>query len=1116
MSNKYFIIMSAVKLPFGAEGFLFKEIFKSNGKICFICHDNDAVNTLAKNVRFFLNDIKVFEFPEWDTVPYDRISPSRDLVQRRIKTLKGISESSEYIVFCTVKSFNQKVLDNSFIKKSIKSLKEGDKIDFQELIKTLTGYGYSRVVNAEYIGELAVRGSIIDIVVGEKDEGVRLDFFGDRLESIRTYDTESQRSQKRLNHINILPMTEVLVDGECVNNFLKNYRNRFGLEKISLIEAVKYGHKFNGIENWQPLFYDDENSFKSLLGSDCLVYAPESYEQEIEEFKNFIYERYELRSDRFKENISFIEPNELFDFSHYDCSYYSRLNLAESAFKGIDNFYTKSQAEDKYSIDLLKEYLVNDPKRKNLICLSSRGTFERVKKLLDDHEISFNICSNFEGVKPGLNIVDLDIINGFSIKDYCFISEYELFGRRSEKKSRIKSKKGKDVFGDISTLDIGELIVHIEHGIGKFQGLNKIKVSGKDHDFVEIHYADGDIFYLPVENLDLLTRYGEGSEGKLDKLGSVGWQTRKAGLKKRIKEFSEKLLKIAAQRHLKTADKLDYDREFYNHFSDRFPYTETEDQERCIEECLEDFGSGKPMDRLICGDVGFGKTEVALRAACAVVGSKDFKQVAVLVPTTLLARQHYKTFMERFAGTPVRISQMSKFATRSEIIRAKKNLKEGALDIIIATHSLLAKDVSFKNLGLLIIDEEQHFGVSQKERLKELKKDCHVLTLSATPIPRTLQMSLLGIRDLSVMATPPVNRFPVRTSVIPYDVLTLREAILRETSRGGRTFYVTPRIAYLNGIVDALKEFVPEVKVAKAHGQMTSTELDRIMNDFYDGKYNVLVSTNIVESGLDIPFANTMIIDRADMYGMSQLYQMRGRVGRSNVQAYAYLTYPTGKKLTGVADKRLSLLSSLDSLGSGFTLASHDMDIRGYGNLVGDEQSGHIKEVGVELYQSMLKDAIEALKNDEEQQDIEWSPTINIGLSVQIPESYIPDISLRVHLYRQIANITDEENLEQFAEEMIDKYGKLPNSVEHLFDIVRIKNLAKKAGVEKVDLGEKALMISFKEGVKINMPAIVDFIGNSASKIKIRSDNKLLVFIEDKRGDKILKKISELLIAISI
>lgn len=1109
--------MNTLNLPAGAEGLALLPEIKKGKSICFVCADNQELESLANSIGFFSPDLEILRFPEYDTVPYDRISPSRDILGARIKTLGKLGKAHQYAVFCTVKSFSQRLLDKKFTADLGSTVKPNDSIDFQDLVAQLVSYGYSRMVNAEYLGEFAVRGSVIDIVQDDSGKGLRLDFFGDRLDSIREFDTETQRSSKRCSAAEIIPMTETLIDSDCVDRFLRRYRQKFGVEKNALIEAVKHGNKFNGIENWLPLFYEENNTLCNFLDEKTLVYVPEAIEQDLENFSQFLQERYELRNGKFKEELSFIEPNELYKLDMQEVgTCYSRLNTPRSGFFAVENLSSIAKAKGKYVVDILKQDIASSDK-KVVVALSSKGVIERVKRLFEEHELDYKFVNSFADLKAGLSIAKLSLDQGFARNEYIFYSEAELLGRVSEKTAKSRKSKHADPFKDLSSLEIGDLVVHIEHGVGRFIGLKKLSVSGKEHDFVGVEYSGGDLFYLPVENLELLTKYGEGGDGSLDKLGSIGWQKRKAELKKRIKIFSEKLLKIAAERELKTIDKIDFDKAFYQEFEDKFPYTETEDQERCINDVIADFDAGKPMDRLICGDVGFGKTEVALRAACAVVGNKEFKQVAVLVPTTLLARQHYKTFSERFAGTPVRVSQMSKFATRTEINRAKKNLKEGGIDIVIATHSLLAKDVGFKNLGLLIIDEEQHFGVGQKERLKELKQGCHVLTLSATPIPRTLQMSLLGIRDLSVMATPPVNRFPVKTSVISLDILTLREAILREVARDGRAFYVTPRIAYLDGIMDMLKQYVPEVKAVKAHGQMKAAELDKIMNDFYDGKYQVLVSTNIVESGLDVPFANTMIIDHADMYGMSQLYQIRGRVGRSNVQAYAYLTYPQGKKLTGMAEKRLSLLSSLDSLGGGFTLASHDMDLRGYGNLVGDEQSGHIKEVGVELYQQMLKDAIEALKNDKEAmvQD-DWSPTINIGLSVQIPASYIPDTALRVHLYRQIASLSDEEKLEGFASDMIDKYGKLPVEVEHLFDIVKLKNLAKSAGVEKLDLGDKALVLCFKAGIEINRDAIVSFLTNNPSKAKLRNDNKLLIFIENSDEKTLLSKIKELLIAISI
>ncbi|MEM7571118.1 MAG: transcription-repair coupling factor, partial [Pseudomonadota bacterium] len=621
-----------------------------------------------------------------------------------------------------------------------------------------------------------------------------------------------------------------------------------------------------------------------------------------------------------------------------------------------------------------------------------------------------------------------------------------------------------------------------------------IDVHGAPHDCVWLRYSGEDSLYLPVENIEVLSRFGgEDIAVTLDKLGGAGWQNRKARAKQRIREIADELIKIAAARELRKGDVCDPPDGLYEEFCARFPYEETDDQLRAIEDTLADLASGRPMDRLVCGDVGFGKTEVALRAAF--IAAMTGQQVAVICPTTLLARQHYKTFEERFRGWPLKIGHLSRLVPGKTASAVKTGTADGSVDIVIGTHALLGKSISFKNLGLVIVDEEQHFGVNHKERLKQLRANVHVLTLTATPIPRTLQLALSGLRELSIIATPPVDRLAVRTFVTPFDEMVLREALLREHYRGGQSFFVVPRIADLADAAAFLEEHVPEVKFIIGHGQMPSGELEDVMNAFYDGKYDVLLSTTIVESGLDIPSANTLIVYRADMFGLAQLYQIRGRVGRSKARAYAYLTTKPAKRLTDGALKRLEVLQSLDTLGAGFTLASHDMDLRGAGNLLGDEQSGHIKEVGVELYQQMLEEAVAAAKGAEELDD-DFSPQINLGLAVLLPESYVPDLQIRMNLYRRIASLDDKLSLDGLAAELIDRFGPIPEEAQQLLKVVEIKQLCREAGISKLEAGAKGITISFHNNQFANPAGLVEFISSSRRTAKLRPDHRLVI-LED-------------------
>jgi transcription-repair coupling factor (superfamily II helicase) len=695
--------------------------------------------------------------------------------------------------------------------------------------------------------------------------------------------------------------------------------------------------------------------------------------------------------------------------------------------------------------------------------------------------------------EAGLAVLPLEA--GFELADLAVLSEQDILGERMVR-GRAPSRRAKDFIAEASTLSVNDIVVHVDHGIGRFIGLKTVTALGSPHDCVELHYANGDKLFLPVENIELLSRYGgEDTEVQLDRLGGGGWQARKARLKKRILDMAKQLIKIAAARLMREAPKLAANDNAYHDFVARFPFDPTDDQQNAIDAVLDDLAAGRPMDRLICGDVGFGKTEVALRAAYAAAMSG--KQVAVVVPTTLLSRQHYKTFAERFQGLPIRVAQASRMVGSADLAAAKKGIADGTVDIVVGTHALLGKSIQFKDLGLLIVDEEQHFGVVHKERLKELRAEVHVLTLSATPIPRTLQLALTGVRELSIIATPPVDRLAVRTFIAPFDPMIVREALLRERYRGGKSFYVVPRIEDLAEVRAFLDSSVPEIKYAVGHGQMASTELEEVMGNFYDGKFDVLLSTTIVESGLDIPSANTLIIHRADMFGLGQLYQLRGRVGRGKTRAYALLTLPANKPPTVGAEKRLKVLQSLDSLGAGFQLASHDLDIRGAGNLLGDEQSGHIKEVGYELYQQMLEEAVANLKAGiEEPAEEQWSPTIVTGTPVLIPEAYVTDLDLRMGLYRRLSGLEDDAAIEGFAAEMIDRFGPLPPEVEQLMGVVAIKNLCRRANVEKVEAGPKGIVVAFRDRRFANPDSLVRYVAERGSFARVRPDMSV-VFIGD-------------------
>jgi transcription-repair coupling factor (superfamily II helicase) len=738
--------------------------------------------------------------------------------------------------------------------------------------------------------------------------------------------------------------------------------------------------------------------------------------------------------------------------------------------------------------------------KRALIALWSEGSRERMGHVLAEHGLH-NLAPAASWPQalalPRLQVAlaVLGIESGFETADVAVISEEDILGERLVRPRR-QIKRAENFIAEVTSLSAGDLVVHVDHGIGRFVGLRAIEAAGAPHDCLEIHYHGGDKLFLPVENIELLSRYGsEDTHVELDRLGGAAWQSRKARMKNRIREIAGELIKVAAERQLHEAPRLALGAGLYDEFCAGFPYEETDDQDAAIAAVLNDLSAGRPMDRLICGDVGFGKTEIALRAAF--IAAMNGKQVAVVVPTTLLSRQHFKTFSDRLRSYPVQVAQASRLVSAKELANVKKGLAEGQIDIVIGTHALLGKTVKFKDLGLVVVDEEQHFGVAHKEKLKTLRAEVHVLTLTATPIPRTLQLALSGVREMSIIATPPVDRLAVRTFVSPFDPVVVREALLRERYRGGQAFYVCPRIEDLAETKAFLDKNVPEVRVAVAHGQMPATALEDVMGAFYDGKFDVLLSTAIVESGLDIPNANTLIVHRADMFGLAQIYQLRGRVGRAKLRAYALLTLPASRKITPQAERRLKVLQSLDTLGAGFQLASHDLDIRGAGNLLGEEQSGHIKEVGYELYQEMLEEAVLSLKAGISAPIAEkWSPQITIGTPVLIPEDYVADLPVRLSLYRRLAEIEDDRSIESFAAELVDRFGSLPQEVEYLLQVVAIKALCRRANVEKIEVGPKGAVLAFRDNIFSNPDGLISYIAKHPEGARVRPDMKVVFFDE--------------------
>jgi transcription-repair coupling factor (superfamily II helicase) len=1095
--------------------------------LALVCRDGQRMAQIARAAEFFAPDIDILQFPAWDCQPYDRVSPHGGILAQRLTTLARLSrlKGSEkpLLVLTTVNAILQRVPTRQFMAAQALSIAPGHVIGMNGVVGWLEHNGYQRSSTVRESGEYAIRGGILDLFPAGLDQPVRLDFFGDSLESIRTFDAESQRTLLDMRGLDLMPVSEFQLVTETIRRFRMGYVEAFGAPERDdhLYEAVSEGRRHPGMEHWLPLFHDRLETLFDYLGEASIALEAQAEEvarERIAQIQDYYEARREAMGQEGSGAIYKPLPPERLYLAEAEWS----KALKESALLRLTPFAVPEDAgvidagarqgrnfapeRADTTVNVFEAVVAHiqalqAARKKVTVALWSEGSRERMAHVLKDHKLLNTVSvGSWRTVQATpRNQVTLAIVGleaGFETDEAAVITEQDILGDRLVRPRRASSRKLENFISEVTSLTTGDLVVHVEHGIGRFVGLQTLDVAGAPHDCLELHYANDTKLFLPVENIELLSRYGSEQTGvELDRLGGSGWQARKAKLKKRIQEIAGDLIKIAAERVLHEAPKLPVQQEHYDEFCARFPYDETEDQLGAIDATLKDLEAGRPMDRLICGDVGFGKTEVALRAAFA--AALDGKQVAVVVPTTLLARQHAKNFTERFKGFPVKVAQLSRLVSAKDATLVKKGIAEGSIDIVVGTHALLGKTIKFKDLGLLIVDEEQHFGVSHKERLKQLRAEIHVLTLSATPIPRTLQLALTGVRELSIIASPPVDRLAVRTFVAPFDPLMVREALLRERYRGGQAFYVCPRIDDLAEAKEFLDKHVPEMKVAVAHGQMPPAVIEDIMSAFYDGKFDILLSTTIVESGLDIPSANTLIVHRADMFGLAQLYQLRGRVGRSKLRAYALFTLPAQRKITPQAERRLKVLQSLENLGAGFQLASHDLDIRGSGNLLGEEQSGHIKEVGFELYQSMLEEAITNLKAGVAQPVADrWSPQIMLGMPVLIPESYVNDLSVRLSLYRRLGDLDNEDDIENFGAELRDRFGPLPNEVRYLFKVAAIKGYCRRANVEKVDAGPKGVVLTFRDNSFAYPDRLVTFIREQGPSAKVRPDMRV-VFLEE-------------------
>jgi transcription-repair coupling factor (superfamily II helicase) len=1101
--------MTAERILMGGapEGFdarlLLRELERGR-PVVHVARDDKRAEAMRAALAVMAPGVAVLDFPAWDCLPYDRVSPNPDISARRMATLALLVDglAAPFVLVTTLNAATQRLPAREVVRSASLRAVVGERVDEARLKGFLARMGFSPVSTVAEPGDYALRGGIVDIYPPGPGGPVRLDFFGDVLDGARRFDPETQRTIEKLKRVEFSAVSEVILDEAAIARFRQNYRISFGAAGTDdpLYEAVSAGRKHQGMEHWLPFFHAGLETLFDYLPEASVMLDDQVTPARLARWDS-VDDSYDARAEamgakgRMDTVYKPVPAGELYlDDAAWEAAVAAHRvvqlsPLPQSPGPGVldaaarvgRNFAPEHQQEKINLFGALSEHVQVLAKSGQVVIASwSDGARERLKGLLADNGLTgAKEIADFREVsegKGGLFLVVWPLEAGFVAPGLAVISEQDVLGERLTAKPRRK-RKAENFLREVDTLSPGDLVVHVEHGVGRYLGIETITALGAPHACVMLEYADNAKLYLPVENIELLSRYGH-EEGLLDRLGGGAWQAKKAKLKERIKEIADRLMRVAAERALRHAPILEAPHSIWEAFAARFPYQETDDQLAAIADVVADLEKGSPMDRLVVGDVGFGKTEVAMRAAF--VAALSGMQVAVVCPTTLLARQHYRSFAERFRGFPIAVRPLSRFVSAKDANATRAAIADGSVDIVVGTHALLAKSISFKKLGLLIIDEEQHFGVAHKERLKEMRSEVHVLTLTATPIPRTLQLSLTGVRDLSIIATPPVDRLAIRTYVAEFDTITIREALLRERFRGGQSFYVVPRISDLPDVEDFMKTHVPEASYVIAHGQLAAGDLDERMNQFYDGKYDVLVATSIVESGLDIPTANTMIVHRADMFGLAQLYQIRGRVGRSKTRAYAYLTTKPRAPLTPQATKRLRLLGSLDSLGAGFNLASHDLDLRGAGNLLGEEQSGHIREVGYELYQQMLEETIARIKAGELQGlsmiSDDWSPQLNLGVPVMIPESYIPDLDIRLGLYRRLSSLGTKVELEGFAAELIDRFGALPKEVNTLMLIVRIKAMCKRAGISKLDAGPKGATIQFHNDKFANPAGLVDFL----------------------------------------
>ena len=1097
-----------------------------------------SLQPLKQELEFFLGeqtDIPVITLPDWETLPYDYFSPHQDIVSERLETLYRLPRLNRAILLLPVSSALQKLPSRQYIEHQCLKLENGQKLDIQQLKKMLDGNGYHNVSTVMQHGEYAVRGSIVDLYPMGVLDPIRIELFDDEIESLRYFDSETQLTKQQVDAINLLPAREYPTDEDAISRFRQTWRSKFesDLNKSPIYNDVSNGIFPAGIEYYLPLFFESLSTiFDYLPSENTLLIQSGSITASVDTFWQELDERYQQHRHDIERPI--IEPRELFLTSDelFACNKgYPSIVITGQKLKD------KSQSTNlNFSLcpDIQVEHRLNEPLQKFdqirsdysslLICAESTGRQEVIRELLLKHHISPNPISSWQDFLSSdspINLTTAPVLNGFTFENKLVICETDLFGRQVLQDSRRgdKALSPDQLIHNLAELKLGDPVVHIEQGVGRYRGLETIETGGITTEFLTLEYSGGGKLYVPVQSLHQIHRYS-GSNPELapwHKLGSESWGKAKRKAIEKARDTAAELLDIYARRGAEVGYKHDLNKLDYESFAAEFPFELTQDQVNAIDSVIADMTSKQPMDRLICGDVGFGKTEVAMRAAFIAV--QNGMQVSMLVPTTLLAQQHFNSFQDRFSQWPINIAVLSRFQTKKEQTETLKKLESGKIDLVIGTHRLISGNLKFKDLGLLIIDEEHRFGVRQKELLKSYRSKVDILTLTATPIPRTLNMSMSGMRDLSIIATPPAKRLAIKTFVRQRNQPLIKEAIQREIRRGGQVFFLHNSVETIERAANEIQELLPDIKVAVAHGQMRERQLEDVMKQFYHHYYHVLVCTTIIETGIDIPTANTIIMDRADKLGLAQLHQLRGRVGRSHHQAYAYLMTPSPKSMTKDAKKRLEAIANLEDLGAGFILATHDLEIRGAGELLGDEQSGHMQTIGFSLYMELLERAITALKNGEEPSLNETQNNkaeVNLGISALLPDDYVPDVAIRLSLYKRIASAKTKQDLRALQVELIDRFGLLPNQAKNLFAVSELTNKLTQLGAIKLESNDLEFSVEFCAKPNIDSGRIIQLIQSNPERYRLAKGTLLKIYQKASDLQQRLQQIDSLIETLSL